>query len=81
MPGMHYVCDLRWGSGEQACGPHRGHAEYGAGFWREEWTVKGSPRRVWRDVDVKGKRVAVDVSETGDGNVSPCFPPSSMQLG
>ena len=42
----------------------------GSGFWAEEWTVKGWPRRVWRRVRGKGKTVAMGVSGTGDGDVS-----------
>lgn len=42
----------------------------GAGFWAEEWTVKGWTRRVWRRVVGKSKQVAVGVSGTGDGDVS-----------
>ncbi|KAI1783150.1 asparaginase [Ganoderma leucocontextum] len=40
----------------------------GAGFWAEEWTVKGWPRRVWRHIRGKGKTVAMGVSGTGDGD-------------
>jgi len=39
-----------------------------AGFWAEEWTVKGSLRRAWRKLLRKGDKVAVGVSGTGDGD-------------
>ena len=42
----------------------------GSGFWAEEWTVKGWPRRVWGHIRGKGKKIAVGVSGTGDGDVS-----------
>ncbi|KAI0360924.1 asparaginase [Trametes cingulata] len=40
----------------------------GAGFWAEEWTVKGLLRRAWRRVRGKSRKVAVGVSGTGDGD-------------
>ncbi|CDO77696.1 hypothetical protein BN946_scf184969.g47 [Trametes cinnabarina] len=40
----------------------------GAGFWAEEWTVKGWVRRTWRRLSGKSHRVAVGVSGTGDGD-------------
>lgn len=40
----------------------------GAGFWAEEWRVKGFFRRAWRKVRGKGAKVAVGVSGTGDGD-------------
>ncbi|TBU55049.1 asparaginase [Dichomitus squalens] len=40
----------------------------GSGFWAEEWTVKGWPRRVWRHIRGKSKHVAVGISGTGDGD-------------
>ena len=42
----------------------------GAGFWAEEWTVKGWTRRLWRRVRGKSQTVAMGVSGTGDGDVS-----------
>ena len=42
----------------------------GSGFWAEEWTVRSWLRRVWRLIHGKGKKVAVGMSETGDGDVS-----------
>lgn len=42
----------------------------GAGFWAEEWKVKGWARRVLRRLKGKSKTVAVGVSGTGDGDVS-----------
>lgn len=42
----------------------------GAGFWAEEWTVKGWVRRQWNKVTRKGTKVAVGISGTGDGDVS-----------
>ena len=42
----------------------------GAGFWAEEWTLRGRIRRAWRHLRGKGKTVAVGVSGTGDGDVS-----------
>ncbi|KAH9894904.1 asparaginase [Cubamyces lactineus] len=40
----------------------------GAGFWAEEWTLRGRIRRAWRQLRGKGKTVAVGVSGTGDGD-------------
>ncbi|KAI8975831.1 asparaginase [Trametes punicea] len=40
----------------------------GAGFWAEEWPVKGWARRVWRRLRGKDQKVAVGVSGTGDGD-------------
>ncbi|KAI0331159.1 asparaginase [Cubamyces sp. BRFM 1775] len=40
----------------------------GAGFWAEEWTLKGRIRRAWRHLRGKGKTIAVGVSGTGDGD-------------
>ncbi|OCH91801.1 asparaginase [Obba rivulosa] len=40
----------------------------GAGFWAEEWEVKGWVRKTWRKVTRKSKKVAVGVSGTGDGD-------------
>ncbi|KAI0717697.1 asparaginase [Cerioporus squamosus] len=40
----------------------------GAGFWAEEWKVKGWVRRVLRHLQGKSKKVAVGVSGTGDGD-------------
>lgn len=42
----------------------------GAGFWAEEWAVKGWFRKAWRRVRRQGTTVAVGVSGTGDGDVS-----------
>lgn len=44
----------------------------GAGFWAEEWLVKGWFRRAWRRVRGKSSTAAVGVSGTGDGDVSIC---------
>lgn len=41
-----------------------------AGFWAEEWRVKGWARRTLRKLVGKGETVAVGVSGTGDGDVS-----------
>lgn len=40
----------------------------GAGFWAEEWAVKGWVRRTWRKAKGKGTKVALGVSGTGDGD-------------
>ncbi|PCH39449.1 asparaginase [Wolfiporia cocos MD-104 SS10] len=40
----------------------------GAGFWAEEWKMKGWARRTWRKIRGKGVKVAVGVSGTGDGD-------------
>ncbi|KAI0373435.1 asparaginase [Pilatotrama ljubarskyi] len=40
----------------------------GAGFWAEEWSVKGLVRRAWRRVRGKNTKAAVGVSGTGDGD-------------
>lgn len=40
----------------------------GTGFWAEEWFIEGPLRRMWRKVTGKGKKVAVGVSGTGDGD-------------
>ncbi|KAI0633742.1 asparaginase [Trametes polyzona] len=40
----------------------------GAGFWAEEWTVRGWFRKAWRRLQGKSQRVAVGVSGTGDGD-------------
>jgi len=40
----------------------------GAGFWAEEWEVKGWVRKAWRKVRGKSTKVAVGVSGTGDGD-------------
>ncbi|EIW63441.1 asparaginase [Trametes versicolor FP-101664 SS1] len=40
----------------------------GAGFWAEEWTVKGWFRKAWRRVRRQSETVAVGVSGTGDGD-------------
>lgn len=42
-----------------------------AGFWAEEWRVKGRVQRLWNRVRGKDMTVAVGVSGTGDGDVSP----------
>ncbi|EKM54035.1 uncharacterized protein PHACADRAFT_257628 [Phanerochaete carnosa HHB-10118-sp] len=39
-----------------------------AGFWAEEWNVKGRLRRFWNQVTRKRNKVAVGVSGTGDGD-------------
>ena len=41
-----------------------------AGFWAEEWRVKGRLRRFLNQVRGKAPKVAVGVSGTGDGDVS-----------
>ncbi|KAH9830741.1 asparaginase [Rhodofomes roseus] len=40
----------------------------GAGFWAEEWPVKGWIKRTWRKARGKAAKVAVGVSGTGDGD-------------
>ncbi|PCH43496.1 N-terminal nucleophile aminohydrolase [Wolfiporia cocos MD-104 SS10] len=40
----------------------------GAGFWAEEWKMKGWARRTWRNIKGKGAKAAVGVSGTGDGD-------------
>lgn len=39
-----------------------------AGFWADEWHVKGALRRLWRKATGKGDKIAVGVSGTGDGD-------------
>ncbi|KAI9068324.1 asparaginase [Trametes sanguinea] len=40
----------------------------GAGFWAEEWDLKGWVRRTWRRLKGKSQQVAIGVSGTGDGD-------------
>lgn len=46
-----------------------------AGFWAEEWKVKGRLRRFWNQVTGTENKLAVGVSGTGDGDVSVCAHP------
>ncbi|GJE96714.1 isoaspartyl peptidase/L-asparaginase [Phanerochaete sordida] len=39
-----------------------------AGFWAEEWKVKGRLRRLWNHVRGEKNKIAVGVSGTGDGD-------------
>lgn len=41
-----------------------------AGFWAEEWHVRGRLRRFWNQIRGRDSKVAVGVSGTGDGDVS-----------
>lgn len=43
----------------------------GSGFWAEEWPLRGRIKRLWRTMRGKSDKVAVGVSGTGDGDVSP----------
>lgn len=42
----------------------------GAGFWAEQWVIKGWLRRKWRKVTRRPITKAVGISGTGDGDVS-----------
>lgn len=42
----------------------------GAGFWAEEWKIRGILKRTWRRLHKKGTTQAVGISGTGDGDVS-----------
>jgi beta-aspartyl-peptidase (threonine type) len=41
----------------------------GAGFWAEEWRVRGPVRTVWRKITRRSNTQGVAISGTGDGDV------------
>ena len=50
----------------------------GAGFWAEQWKIRGILKRTWRRLHKKGSTLAVGISGTGDGDVGFLFPYSSF---